>query len=337
MSKLLVVVGATGTQGGAVIRWFQQHEPEWSIRALTRTHSSASALALRGSGVEVVQADLCDLASLQAAFRGAHYIFAFTDFAALMKDAVLRFHAGEIVAPVGLETYKMELRQGRNIALAAAAWPELERLVFSSAPAVKRLSKGRYEHVWHFDAKADALEFMLGSEGLRGKVSSVVMGVFVGNVVKIPHLWGMKLQDDVAVWSPPMPADLMIPWLDVEKDLGSFVAALFRAPAPTQVLCVSEWLSERQWLGQWTRATGIPSRLEPELSLHDHVDHDPTGLSRQFSETMKYIEDFGYTCGDPDVLVPEEFEERGISVQRTKVADYLAREDWSEVMGKEGG
>ncbi|KAI9041080.1 putative hscarg dehydrogenase [Aspergillus affinis] len=78
-SKLIVVLGATGNQGGSVIKSFIK-DPAWRIRALTRNTSSASAQALRESGVEVVQANLDDPSSLEAAFQDANAIFAVTDF-----------------------------------------------------------------------------------------------------------------------------------------------------------------------------------------------------------------------------------------------------------------
>ncbi|KAK4553257.1 hypothetical protein LTR86_009557 [Recurvomyces mirabilis] len=335
MTKLLVVVGATGMQGGSVIHWFQQHESTWRIRGLTRDPSSEAATSLAESGIEMVKADLFDLDSLKAAFKGANYIFAFTDFGALMKDALARFHAGEIAAPIGAGTYRLEALQGRNIADAAAMIPELERLVFSTEPNVKRLSGGKYGHVYHFDAKAVGLEYMLSLEALKGKVSAVMLGVFVASVKKIQHLWGLKMVDGIAVWSPPFEADLPLPWVDVQKDLGSFVSAVIRAPAPTQVLVVSEWLSGQQWLDQWSKITGKKARYEAGMSLHERVEEDSTGLSLHFSQTMRYIEDFGYTCGDPNVLMPEQLEAKGYLVQRTGVADYIGREDWPELVGHE--
>ena len=193
MSKRLVVVGATGFQGGAVISWFQQNEPSWRIRGMTRNTASDAAIRLARSGLEVVQADLNDKDSLQAAFKGAQYIFAFTDFAALIPGAMAKFEAGEIPGPVGAETLRIETQQGRNVADVAASLPELERLVWSSAPHVGKLSNGRYDQVWHFDAKARVAEYMLGLEPLKAKVSIMHMGIFSSNMFRIKHLWGVKM------------------------------------------------------------------------------------------------------------------------------------------------
>jgi hypothetical protein len=94
-----------------------------------------------------------------------------------------KFQAGELAAPIGSESYRIELQQGKNIADAAATVPELERLVYSALPGVKQLSGGKYLQVFHFDAKAEAFEYMLGLPALEGKASAVHMSAFVTNAV----------------------------------------------------------------------------------------------------------------------------------------------------------
>ena len=102
MSKLIVVGGATGAQGRAAIKYFQQHEPSWRIRGLTRTPQSNTALALADSGIEIVAADLNDVESLKSAFKGADYIFAYTDFSGIVRgpEVMGKFQAGELAAPI---------------------------------------------------------------------------------------------------------------------------------------------------------------------------------------------------------------------------------------------
>lgn len=194
MSKLLVVVGATGAQGRAIIKYFQQHEPSWRIRGLTRSPQSKAALALADSGVEIVEADLNDVESLKSALAGANFIFALTDFAGIVKGPQVmgRFQAGELAAPIGAESYKIELQQGTNIAEAAATVQELDRLVWSALPGVKRLSEGKYTQVYHFDAKAEVFEYMLGIPELKGKASAVHMGAFVTNAINELELFKLR-------------------------------------------------------------------------------------------------------------------------------------------------
>jgi hypothetical protein len=185
MFKTLVVVGATGSQGRAVINYFQSREPSWSIRGLTRNPASDAAVKIANSGVEVVKANLKDVESLKAAFTGANYIFAYTDFAGIIgsPEVMGKFQNGDLEGSVGEACYKFELQQGKNIADAAATVPGLERLVWSALPDVKRLSKGKYEKVYHFDAKANAFEYMLGVKTLQDKASAVHLGAFMTNAV----------------------------------------------------------------------------------------------------------------------------------------------------------
>lgn len=195
MSKLLVVVGATGHQGRSVVSYFQRTEPSCKIRGLTRNPSSEIAIALANSGVEVVKADLNDLSSLKKAFSGANYIFAYTDFAGIIgsPEVMGKFKAGQLAPPIGAECFKIEVQHGKNIADAAAEVPELERLIWSALAGIKKISKGKYTEAYHFDAKAAVTEYMLGKKELTGKVSTVQMGSFANNVSKGLDLFNFKI------------------------------------------------------------------------------------------------------------------------------------------------
>lgn len=192
MSKLLVVVGATGSQGSAVLSYFQQHEPAYKLRGLTRDPSSEAATALANADVEIVKADLNDLTSLERAFEGASAIFGYTDFVGIVQSPAVmgRFLAGEITAPVGKAAFDIELQQGKNIADAAAGVPELERLVWSTLSHAKKWSRGKYTHGFHVDSKAEAAEYMFGLNELEGKVSTVQMGCFADNMAKRAEVFG---------------------------------------------------------------------------------------------------------------------------------------------------
>jgi hypothetical protein len=325
MANLLVVVGATGAQGRAVINHFQQHESSWHIRGLTRTPRSKQAIALTRTGVEIVEANLNDLESLISAFAGANFIFAYTDFAGIVKgpEVMGRFQAGELAAPIGAESYKIELQQGKNIAEAAATVSELERLVWSALPHVKRLSKGKYPQVFHFDAKAEVFEYMLGVGALKGKVSAAHMSAFVTNAITGLDLFKLRkvcitttffgclptdmpqTDDGSVLWKPPFPVDALMPYIDIEKDAGAFVHALIKAPAPTQILAVSEWCTSREWLEQWSRVTGVKSRIE-QADAGEFQGDDPTGFMESVLETGQFISEFGFSGGDEMILMPEQ-------------------------------
>ena len=88
---LLVVLGATGSQGGSVIGDFLALSPSpYTLRAVTRNTSSVKAISLTSQGVEVVAGDFDNPRSLDAAFSGALVIFSVTDFLQSMTNPSLR-------------------------------------------------------------------------------------------------------------------------------------------------------------------------------------------------------------------------------------------------------
>src|SRR5665647_40344 len=68
--QTILVAGATGQQGGAVVRHLSNGG--FTVRALTRDPDGDRARALRAGGVEVVRGDLTDRASLDPALEGVH-------------------------------------------------------------------------------------------------------------------------------------------------------------------------------------------------------------------------------------------------------------------------
>jgi len=79
--KIITVIGATGAQGGGLVRAIQ-NDPSggFQARAVTRDVNSDKAKALAALGAEVVAGDVDDPASLARAFAGAHGAFCVTFF-----------------------------------------------------------------------------------------------------------------------------------------------------------------------------------------------------------------------------------------------------------------
>jgi uncharacterized protein YbjT (DUF2867 family) len=79
--KIIVVGGATGAQGGGLVRAILS-DPDggFAARALTRDPASPKARALADAGAEVVRADVDDQASLARAFEGAYGAYCVTFF-----------------------------------------------------------------------------------------------------------------------------------------------------------------------------------------------------------------------------------------------------------------
>ncbi|KAF8587066.1 NAD(P)-binding protein [Ramaria rubella] len=77
--RIVVVTGATGTQGGSVVK-FLQEDGTFIIRGITRNPESPAAKALSAKGVEIFKADFREPDSLIPAFTGAYGVFGVTNF-----------------------------------------------------------------------------------------------------------------------------------------------------------------------------------------------------------------------------------------------------------------
>jgi uncharacterized protein YbjT (DUF2867 family) len=79
--KIIAVVGATGAQGGGLVRAILA-DPQggFAVRAITRNAKSDKAQELARLGAEVVEADVDDAESLKRAFAGAYGAFCVTFF-----------------------------------------------------------------------------------------------------------------------------------------------------------------------------------------------------------------------------------------------------------------
>ena len=144
--KIIAVVGATGAQGGGLVRAILSDPTSgFTARALTRKVSSDKAKELAKLGAEVVEADLNEVESLKRAFAGAYGAFCITNY-------------WELFSP------EKEFAQAKNLAHAAkqanvqhVIWSTLEdtrRWVPLSDSRMPTLM-GKYK-VPHFDAKGEA-------------------------------------------------------------------------------------------------------------------------------------------------------------------------------------
>lgn len=144
--KIIAVIGATGAQGGALVRAIlADRNGPFAARAITRNPDSDKARALAAEGVEVVAADADHPETLGPAFAGAHGAFCVTNF-------------WEHFSP------ERELAQATNLATAAKAagvshviWSTLEdtRLRVPLSDDRMPTLMGKYK-VPHFDAKGEA-------------------------------------------------------------------------------------------------------------------------------------------------------------------------------------
>src|SRR4051794_8244453 len=146
---LITVFGATGAQGGGVVRdILARDKPDYRVRAVTRKPDGDAARSLTQLGAEVVVADLDDAGSVQRAMQGAHGVYCVTNF-------------WEHFSP------DKELKQAETLAEAArrervghVVWSTLEdtRRFLPADGARMPVLMGHY-NVPHFDAKGEANRF----------------------------------------------------------------------------------------------------------------------------------------------------------------------------------
>jgi len=149
--KIIAVVGATGAQGGGLVRAIlADRSGEFSARAITRDVSTPAAKALAKLGAEVVAADIDDEASLAAALKGAHGAYFVTFFWAHFSP----------------EKEKAEVRNMARAAKTAGIkhviWSTLEdsrQWIPLSDDRMPTLM-GEYK-VPHFDAKGESNKFFI--------------------------------------------------------------------------------------------------------------------------------------------------------------------------------
>lgn len=197
--KLITVIGVTGNQGGSVASRFL-HDPNFRVRGITRNASSAAAQALAARGIEIVQADLDDVASLRRAFAGSNLIFSVTNYWEPFFRPDSRARAAEQGVSCRRYAYEVEVRQGRNIADAAAdavvvRGLDANGLVASTLSHAGRCSGGRFGELYHFDAKADVFPGYVSETypELAAKMSCVQTGYFMSSYKLAPGAYFNKV------------------------------------------------------------------------------------------------------------------------------------------------
>jgi uncharacterized protein YbjT (DUF2867 family) len=193
MSQKLVVVvtGATGKQGSAVVRSLLERGHE--VRAITRNSTSEKVKELANTGVTLVRASLEDTAALTKALEGATSLFAVTT----------PFEGGP----------QAEARQG--ISAADAAKTAGVHLVFNSAG-----SANRQTGIPHFDSKFE-IEEHIAKIGVRATI--------LAPVYFMENLYFGKEQLAKGIYATPLPPTRRLAQVAV-ADIGAVAVRLLEDP-----------------------------------------------------------------------------------------------------------
>ena len=248
--KIIAVVGATGMQGGGLVRAIVSDPDKTFIaRALTRDVHSDKAKALIKLGAEVVSADLDDAAGLKRAFAGAYGVFCLTNF-------------WEHFSP------EKEYAQAKNQAEAAketgvqhVIWSTLEdtrKWVPLSDSRMPTLM-GKYK-VPHFDAKGE-VEREFAKLGLP--VTFLLTSFYWDNLI----FFGMgpkKGPDGTLLFTMPM-GGKKLPGIAVE-DIGKCALGIFKSGKEytgKTVGIAGEHLTGEEMAAAMTKAIGQTVRYNP--------------------------------------------------------------------------
>ena len=302
-SRTIAVVGATGAQGGGLVRAIQADPARtFRVRALTRKPDSGNGRALAASGAEVVPADLDDEASLERAFAGAWGVFALTNF-------------WEHFSP------ERELQQAGNQARAAkkagvshVIWSTLEdtrKLVPLTDNRMPTLM-GKYK-VPHFDAKGEADALFLAT----GVPTTLLLTSFYwDNFISFGA--GPKRGPDGRLLLTFPLGDAKLPGIAVE-DIGKSALGVFRRAgefAGRYVGIAGEHLSGTEM------AAGLTQALGEEVTYNDV----PPDVYRSFGfpgaddlgNMFQYKRDFNAEFRRP----------RDVAATRTLNPELLSYEAW---------
>ncbi|OBT39605.1 hypothetical protein VE00_10748 [Pseudogymnoascus sp. WSF 3629] len=305
--KLIVVLGATGNQGGSVASAFLE-EPGWQVRALTRDTSSDKAQALAERGAQVVHADLDKPETFSAAFEGANAIFAVSDFWGLYGNPAnkdkpkpgqsLNAWAGE-----------HETQQLKDVIDAVAKIPTLERFILSSLTNVAKWSKGKYTRVYHFDSKANAADY--GREkypDLWKKTSIFQPGMFLSNYVNNPIMKPVKNEEGTVQFLWNVEPNVKIPFIAADEDTGPFVKELVANElAGKNVIAYRGYLTVQELALSFTMATGLKAESVtlPKGKFNLPL---PEELKGELEDNFAAFNEFGYESWDDPTTIPSRFE-----------------------------
>lgn len=188
----ILVIGATGNQGGSVARHLLHHG-NFKVRALVQDPNKPAAQTLRQAGAELFTADLNDPASLDLAMQGVYGVF-----------SVLGFKEG-------LET---ELAQGKALADAAKK-TGVSHFIYSSVGGSERKSG-----VADFAIKLQIEEY-ISSSGLPYTILGPVFFFF--------NYQAMRPMIEKGAFSMPLKPDTKLQQLS-EEDYGKIVTSVFERP-----------------------------------------------------------------------------------------------------------
>ncbi|KAG8859563.1 hypothetical protein FRB96_004447 [Tulasnella sp. 330] len=302
-APLVAVVGATGNQGGSVIRHLEASPKPYRIRGFTRDTSKSSAQELSTKGVEMMAVSLTVESS----------------------NAVFQAHQGVNIA--------FEIAEGKLLVDAAKA-AGVELFIWSGLVDAVGVSNGKFVHADHLDSKAVVTAYakeVTKSGGMR--FINVMAGLYMTNF-SIPSIATPKKEHDgTFVLKLPVPADGVAPVIDTARDYGLFVRRAIEGSYENgqDVYAYGEIISYGDMAKQMSEITGKHVSYK-QISQEEYIAMDvasgkPERIALELSEMYLEIHEFGY-FGVKDIGGCRE----GLGGATFSWADFVKATDWSEIL-----
>ncbi|KAJ0159308.1 NmrA-like family domain-containing protein 1 [Colletotrichum tanaceti] len=277
--SVIVVTGATGTQGGSVARLLAKN-PSWKVRGITRNADSDKAKDLKALGMEMVSANLDDISTLPSAFEGAVAIFGTTNF-------------WEIAPKRGIQAaMEEEEKQFANIADTAAKVQTLKHLVLSTMPSCETISGGKLPCP-HWDSKARGGEYVRKTHPeLAAKTTEVWEGWYVDNLVNIPMTGPQPFLGQYLMAQPSKPESIVPVAGAVELNTGIVVKAVLEQPEKTYgkfVPILTDMIPWTTVVEGWSKTTGKTAAYA-ELSDAEAVKLLGPAFGKDMAQQFRFSE-----------------------------------------------
>jgi uncharacterized protein YbjT (DUF2867 family) len=246
--QLITVIGATGTQGGAVARALLS-KGSFAVRAVTRNATSEKAQTLAELGADVVEATLEDQESLRKAFDGAHGAFLVTPFWEHRSPA-------------------RELIEVSNL-IGAAQATQLQHVVWSTLEDTRETIPagddrmpyiGDDYRVPHFDVKGGGADALFAASGLP--TTYLLMSFYWDQL--LGDLKPQRDGDETLALHLPV-GDAPVAGV-ASDDIGQVALRVFQQPSLTlgaTIPVVSDVLTGEQMAAAFTTVLGEPVAYRP--------------------------------------------------------------------------
>ncbi|WP_329361164.1 NmrA/HSCARG family protein [Streptomyces sp. NBC_01483] len=279
-NRVIVVTGATGRQGGATARALLSRG--WTVHALVRDPNKPEALALKEAGAVLVRGDLDDVASLDAALRGAYGVFSVQTFA-------------------GPDGFAGEIRQGEAVAEAAAR-AGVAHFVYSSVDGADRPGQ-----VQHFASKSE-VERHITALGLPATILRPTF--FITNFEHLGPQWVDGELTLTMALAPDTKLQMITP-----GDIGGIAADAFDTPADylgRTVEIAADELTGPQLAEAFARTAARPVRFTSQ----------PIEQVRAHSEELAAMFDWFNTVGFKADLATLRVQHPGLTSLEAWVGEY---------------